>query len=239
MNHIKMKYLRGKNMKKKFMVCTYVLLFAVCVKLGFQYCYNEYLVRQCEEGEKALSTGPLMVINWVQPYLAHYNTGNIHFENEQYEEAIKEYKEALNLDPGKEEECEVRINLALAMVYSLGEDYDSEENRENSLKVLKEAKEVLLENGCAKEDGNGHNETAQELKEEIDDMIRKLEPQSSKQEKEEDKPTEPTEPKEPDNTNQIEVELKKEQKKAYEARTETMNRYEEENMEFDFGGKVW
>ena len=228
-------------MKKKIMICAYVLLFLVCGKLGFQYFYNEYIINQCKEGEKALSTGPLMVVNWIQPYLAHYNTGNIHFENKEYEEAIKEYKEALDLKPGKDEECSVRINLALAMVYGLGEDYASEENRENSLKVLKEAKQVLLENGCDTEDGDGHNKTAQELKEEIDDMIRKLDPKKSEeQEEEEDKPDKPDEPDEPaDVDEQIEQELKKEQREAFEVRTETMNQYEEEEIEFDFGGKVW
>lgn len=230
-------------MKKRIIAGVYVLMFIVCAKLGFQYIYNEYLIDQYEQENYSIDAGPLRSGNWIQPYVAHYNMGNIHYQNEKYEDAIKEYEEALLSNPGKGKECSIRINLALAMIKKLGEDYDSEENRKASIETLKEARNVLLEDGCATEHGDGHSETAEKLKKEIEDMIEELEEEEPSEPEDDNQSKEtPDEKKEDDSYEQdIKEKLQQQQEEAYKEREEAMESYKEYDYEFNFDadGRVW
>ncbi|MBQ4521922.1 MAG: tetratricopeptide repeat protein [Lachnospiraceae bacterium] len=228
-------------MKKRVITCVYVLLFIICAKLGFQYLYNEYVLNQYNQENYSLNTDPLLLGNWIQPYLAHYNMGNIHYQNEKYEDAVKEYKEALGLNPGKERECSVRINLALAMIKTMGEDYHSEENVETSIETLKEARSILLEHDCATEKGDGHSETAQKLKEEIDEMIEELEKNKEPESDDPNHSKDDLEEKKDDETEEedIKEKLKQQQEEAYKERAESIQSYEEYEFNFDADGRVW
>ena len=232
-----------ENVKKRVITCVYVLLLIVCGKLGFQYLYNEYVINQYNQENYSLNTNPLLLGNWIQPYLAHYNMGNIHYQNEKYGDAVKEYKEALGLNPGKERECSVRINLALAMIKAMGEDYDSEENVKTSIETLKEARNILLEKDCATQKGDGHSETAEELKEEIDKMIEKLEKTNKKEPDNGNNPQDQPEEKKDDDTYEknIKENLQKQQEEAYKERAKSIESYEEYDYEFNFDsdGRVW
>ena len=103
-------------MKKRIIACVYIVLFIVCVKLAFTYIYNECIIDKYNDKDYSSDVAPLLFCNVIQPYLAHYNMGNIHYQNGAYESAIDEYKKALLKNPDKEEECSVRINLALAII---------------------------------------------------------------------------------------------------------------------------
>lgn len=106
------------------------------------------------------------------PYMLWYNHGNELYKKGDYTEAIAAYDIALNLFPSKYKECKIRINMALSMIKKITLDYDVS----SRLDILKLARGVLTEDGCAnKDDDNGHSKEAEKLKKDIDREIERLE----------------------------------------------------------------
>lgn len=221
----------------------YLIMLIVCIKLAFSYIYNECLIDKYNDNDYSSDTDPLLFCNWVQPYLAHYNMGNIHYQNKEYDYAIEEYQTALDLNPSQERECSVRINLALAMIKTLGEDYANEEKLEASIAKLKEARGILLEDGCATDDGDGHNETAEQLKREIDQLIDELEKKQQTTSNSGNAPQDNPDEKKDDDTYEQDIKKKLQQQQidSYRERTESQQNYKEWNneMNFDADGRVW
>lgn len=117
----------------------------------------------------------LLLGNINESYIVYYNMGNIDFDNGDYEKAIEEYKKALEKNPPKRKECKIRINLAFSMLKTLNmTDIGTEEKRNNLIKELEIVKDVLLEDECATNSNNGHDQDAQTLKNDIDKFIEKL-----------------------------------------------------------------
>lgn len=230
-------------MKKTIIASVYVLVLLVSFKLAFTYLYNESIIDDYEENDYSSDVDPLLFANWIQPYLAHYNMGNIHYQNKDYQSAIEEYNQALEENPSKEQECSVRINLALAMIATLGEDYDSEENVEASIEKLTEARNVLLQDGCATENGDGHSGTAEKLKKEIDDLLDELKKNQTSQPNNSNDPQDnPDDPQNGDDHEQdIKQKLQQQQNQSYQERNEMLNMYDEfdSDMNFDADGRVW
>ncbi|MGN0401476.1 MAG: tetratricopeptide repeat protein [Acetatifactor sp.] len=133
-----------------------------------------------------------------QRYIYHYNRGNGFYESGQYEKAAAEYEKALNCHIAHRKECNIRINTALAMVAPL--DFKnttklSKKERKEYINILEDAVDVLVEEGCAhKNNQDGHDEDAQQLKDELQEIIEELErekPEEEKPDNEEDDPDEP------------------------------------------------
>lgn len=199
-------------MKRKIIVCIYIVLMLGCGWLFFDYIF------------------------W-------YNSGNNHFKKMDYEAAIEAYGSALKAKPPNGKECPIRINMALAMIENLGDDYDEPDNIEDSIETLKAARDVLLEEDCATKKGDGHNETAEQLKEEIEKLIEELENKdddtgnSGSGDEEDDKPQN-----EEDKLEQsIKEELQRIQSNAYQERQEQLQFTEEFDMEinFDYETPIW
>ena len=237
-------------MKKKIIACLCILMFLVASKLAFKYAYNEYVINKFNDGDYDISMKPGMMCNWVQPYVAHYNAGNIYYQNGNYKEAIEEYKLAMDKEPKNNHKCDIRVNMALAMLGTLPEDYASEANLKNTIEVLTQAKGVLIEDGCAKEKEAGHDEEATKLREEIDAMLmeskkaegsgdddgggdEKDDPQNQSGNKEQDKQRE----------QEIKEKLQQQQNGAYKERYEENLSDEEYQDDFDdydyFDGPIW
>ncbi|MBP3324977.1 MAG: tetratricopeptide repeat protein [Coprococcus sp.] len=182
------------------MVGILLLLFFICLVAG--YAANESMIDKYNSG--IYEKNDLAVLGFTEPYIAHYNQGNHYFREGDYENAIEEYKKALDKNPPHNKECLIRINLALAMVTPIKPDEITESNLEETIDILEEAKNVLTLHGCAnKDDHNGHNEDAQRLKDEIDafeEMLKKQinsdDNQDNKDNKEDDKDNKDTEDKE-------------------------------------------
>lgn len=114
------------------------------------------------------------------PYVVHYNKGNNLYNNGDYVGAIREYEKALECFPPKYKECSIRINLALSMLKRI----ENDDSKENKLKILKEAREIICEDGCAnKEDDNGHSKEAERLKKDIEREIDKLQDEEDRDDK--------------------------------------------------------
>lgn len=161
-----------KNTMKRVRIIIGIFLFFNFLCLLINYIANEMMIKKYEENEYA--ENKISVLGFTEPYIAHYNRGNILYKKDNYDEAVKEYEKALYLNPSHDRECKIRINLALAMVVPIDLESITQKNVDEVLETLEKAKNVLYEHGCALSYGNGHNKDAQTLKEEIDKLEEEL-----------------------------------------------------------------
>ena len=227
------------------MIGIYIVMLFVCFKLAFNYFYNAVVIYRYNNYDYSVNVSPLLICNWFESYVAHYNNGNIYYKNDRYEDAITEYQKALEGNPPQKKECAIRINLALAMLKTLGEDYNEPEHIEDSILILKEARDVLLEENCATENGDGHSATAEQLKEEIEAMIRELEEkkESEADTEDADDTQEAQEQKEAEDAFEEDVKkaLQERQSEANKERKQSMDYYEnfDKDYNFDYDGYIW
>ncbi len=223
-------------MKRKFLIGIYIVLAVIFAKLMFRYVYNEAVISAYESEDYSVEVSALKVLNWYQPYIVHYNDGNIEYQNGNFDTAIEAYSKALALNPPKFKECSVRINVALAMIGRMGEDFDAPENVDDSIAQLQAAKDVLLADECATEYDDGHSETAEKLKEEIEEMLRKLQEQkqlaSAPGEEETGPKSEDSEDDEVENS--LKQQLRQIQSEAYTQREEQSQFVEDIRSEMNF-----
>ncbi len=229
-------------MKKKIIIGICVVVLLVCFKHAITFCYNEFLISCYNRDNFSVSAKPLSIMNCFESYIAHYNKGNLHFRNKEFEDAIAEYEKALEKRMPEEKECSVRINYALARINTLKEDYAAEENREESIEILTVARETLLEEDCASESGDGHSDTAEKLKSEIDEMLRELQEEQengdgkdSEQQKEEQMKEEDA------HEQEVKEKLHEKQSEANLERKEGMDFLDTFDYEFNFDadGYIW
>ncbi len=176
-----------------------VIALVIALFFGVRIGMNLVFLSKYNKGEYDMETekkllGPL---NLVESYLPYYNLGNAAYKSEDYDEAIADYRLALEKNPPKYLECPVRINLALSMIKKINFDnLTTEKKILNAIRQLQAARNVLCEDGCANpdyvegakeqkpiktEDGKeiipekGHSDKAEQLKKEIDEAIKFLE----------------------------------------------------------------
>ena len=101
------------------------------------YFYNKHVVEEYLAGNYTVNENLLLSLNIIEPYIAYYNNGNILYKNHLYDDAIQAYQDALDC-PGipQRRECSIRINLALAMIANLPDDYDARSNIASSLETF-------------------------------------------------------------------------------------------------------
>lgn len=149
-----------------------VLLLALVVLLTNQICNENMLKRY---SHKDYQENSFAFLGFLQPYIAPYNLGNVYFQRGDYEGAIEKYQEALKFNPPNEYDCQIRINEVLAMVTPIDTTTITVDNYDETIEFLKSAQTILCENGCASMEGSaGHNEDAQQVKEDIDRLIYEL-----------------------------------------------------------------
>ena len=173
-------------MKKAYVA--YIVIVLVFIFLLITYLLNEKFISQYKK--ENFDKASIAQVKNLRPfsYISRYNSGNYNYKMGMYDEAIKEYQKALKLFPPEKKECSIRINLALAMLKKINlDDIETEEDIDEVIAELEQAKEVLLEDGCANRyDNNGHSEEAEKLKKEIEDIIDALKSQSGSQNENED-----------------------------------------------------
>jgi tetratricopeptide (TPR) repeat protein len=150
------------------LVMAVLMIYRLSVNHGFVRAY-------ANEDYNSLNEEKLLKFNFPESYIPYYNIGNAAYKRGDYTSAISYYTEALKNFPPEKRECLIRINLALSMCNTIDfYNLNSQEKIDTALFVLYKARDVLLEKGCASDDGQGHNADAQQLKEDIDAMIEKL-----------------------------------------------------------------
>lgn len=169
-------------------------------------------------------------------YITEYNMGNSCYQSGQYEDAVSWYEKALEKGMVSDAEYNTRINLALARIAMLEDDYAHEDNRDNSIALLEQAKGDLSDDSCASGD-------ARQLKEEIEAALEELYRQQEGAESEEEEETEEQEDtSESDEREQsIREQIGQMQDEAYQDRETDRQFMEEFDMEinFDFDADIW
>ena len=174
---------RDTEMVKKIVTGLGIAGFVCFVLLSVNYICNRQVISNYNKGIYK-NSDVNEILGFTQPYVYHYNQGNIYYNNGDYEGAEEEYRSALKRYPGGDRDCLTRINLALSIVKQIDVESITEDNLDDSLKLLDDARDILVENGCAhKDDEDGHNKDAQTLKDEIDAFEEQLKQIVSDQQK--------------------------------------------------------
>lgn len=114
-------------------------------------------------------------LGFTQPYINHFNRGNVFYKLNDFKKARQEYQMALNLKPGDPYDCKIRVNYALATIADIDPDKLTEQDDiDEAIEICETAKSILTENGCATPDNNGHYYAAQKLYNEINDFEESL-----------------------------------------------------------------
>ena len=145
-----------------------VVLVCLCVNM---IC-NEKMLKQYQKG--SYTENKLAFLGFTEPCIAHYNSGNIHYQKAEYDAAITDYQTALECFPSTKKECSIRINLVLAMITKLETGELTKDQVSANLSIMKEAKAVLTKHGCATADHKGHSEKAQTLYDELCELEEEL-----------------------------------------------------------------
>ena len=226
---------------RKVNITIYVLLIIILLKISSTYILNESFITKYEKS--TYDDGILRVLsvaNIWQPYIVHYNKGNVLYKSGKYEEAIEEYKKALNLFPPQKRECSIRINLALAMI----KNAESIENQtiDGLLQVLSDAKEVLYEDGCAnKNNDGGHSKKAIQLKKDIENYEKLLKLQQQEQKKgDENNQNNKEEEVDKNVMNEKEQKIKEAQKQSSKSRQDRLLKSKNiKSDSYSYKGKSW
>lgn len=178
----------------------------------------------------------------------YYNLGNESYNDGYYDVAESYYKLALEQNPTHDEQCPIRINEALSIVTPLTPDSITEDNLDETIARLEEARDILCEDGCADmDDENGHNEQSQILKDEIDAYIESLknppesdsgdqdQDQSQDQDSEQDQNQDQNQSSNSDSSQQQSEEEKQEEELRQEFENIQQQGMEERQSDLDYG----
>ncbi|MBR2704624.1 MAG: tetratricopeptide repeat protein [Clostridia bacterium] len=175
-------------MKKSIFIIVYILVVLILIKLLFNAVTNTVLISKYKDGDYSEQTAyALTLFNFPESYVADYNLGNVLYKKGDYNGAIEQYKKALDRNVPKRKECSIRINYALSICNLVHVDENNKESIENAIKEYEKAIEVLVKQDCANDDGDGHSEKAQQLKDDIEKEIERLKELLNQDDKDKDK----------------------------------------------------
>ncbi len=227
-------------MKRKILIVIYIFLILMTLKLLYNTINNNILITKYEEGKYLVSKAKaLTYFNFPQSYVSNYNYGNILYQNGEYEGAIKEYQKALSYIVPKYKKCNIRINYALALCKTVKLDESKQESIKNAIDTYESAINVLTEEGCAnKNDNNGHNQNAQQLKKDIQKEINRLKKLQNNQTDGKD-PDEKDDNKTNDKIEDIETKIRDIKEEATKEQRNVEEQFRYYNYDYDSNGKNW
>lgn len=106
-------------------------------------------------------------LGFMEPWKEPYNLGTNYLKQRKYDEAIEQFDKALTHKMSDDDECDVRVNKALALTLPIKEEDVTDRNLDDVITKLETAEQVLLEKNFAAENGDGDYEIAQELYDDI------------------------------------------------------------------------
>ena len=159
-------------MLKKITIAIWVVTALLLGVLLVNYYSNRSFIKNYDNG--LYQQNELGFLGFTQPYIEHFNKGNLFFRLKNHTKAKQEYQTALNLKPGDPYDCKIRVNYALAYVEPIDVKKITKDNYEDTIKICETAKKILSEKGCATKNNDGHYYAAQKLYNEIDDFINQL-----------------------------------------------------------------
>ena len=161
-----------KGLLKKIAIAVWIVTALFLGILVLNYYGNRRLIERYGSG--VFQQNELGFLGFTQPYINHFNRGNVFFQLGDYTKAKQEYQSALNLKPGDPYDCKVRVNYALSYVKPIDTSKITADNYKETIKICETAKSILSEKGCATENNDGHYYAAQKLYNEINNFIEEL-----------------------------------------------------------------
>ncbi len=238
-----------------------VVLLIIALFLGVRYIINGVFLIKYNHGDYSPGSQEfLQLVNIPEGYLPYYNAGNAYYKLEDYDKAIDNYKAALESHPTEKKECDIRVNLALAMLHKIDFDnLNTEKQKANAVRTLQSARNILCEKGCADPYGtDGHDPEAEQLKQDIDKMLEELDaepqpPEDSEEQQQNSGGGESEEKKKSKREKELEEKLDEQKQDAMEERQETQDKADQkQDMQggqggseasggsgSDFTGKTW
>ena len=231
-------------MKRKILIAINIIIILISLKLLYNIAMNTILINKYNNGEYSTSIGQAMTkLNFPQSYIANYNYGNILYQNGEYEEAIEEYKKALDVNIPEKKECKVRINYALAICKTVELDEESQDSILNAIKTYESAIGVLTEKGCANnEDTMGHSADAEQLRKDIQkeiDRLKELLESKSNENSDNDEDENDSDEEDSNNDQEIESKIQDIREDAIQGQREAENKYKNLNKQLNKFGKSW
>ena len=192
---------------KKSIFFLFSTLLLICFIMTMRFFMNETAINNYYNGNYDNNIYNFLIIfNFPQPYVAHYNKGNNLYYSYDYEGAIKEYDAALKHAPANvDKRCQIYNNIAQAMIKQL------DPNDEFYISELEYIQKILEREGCASQTETPKNGNSQDIWQEIED---------EKKKKEESKlvPDDEGEPFNPDEYDGLEDDLDKQQEETSKER---------------------
>lgn len=155
-------------MRKKITIIIIIVLSLILIKLTTKVILNDSFIDSYNNGE--YSSGSLdinEIMNIYEPYIVKYNYGNYYYKSKEYENAYNKYLEALEHSIPDDRICKVKINTSLSLVMQV----ESKTNRDEQNDLLNKAKSYLDED-CGYTAPQDDQETAEELKKIIDELLK-------------------------------------------------------------------
>ena len=217
---------------KKILKLLVIILGIILIKFIFTFFLNEIIIWNYNNDRyNDILIKLLYPLNYNQTYIVYYNNGNILYRKEKYTEAIERYNKAIDKKPPQNRICDVRINLALAMIKEIDNSFDYK----TAYNQLESAKDNLYNNNCANPiDNSGYSEEAEKLEEEIKELQKNLNKTSNNN----PTPTDNNGNNDPEDTN-IQDKLNDINKRANENRQSDMTTYENMGNGSSYSGKRW
>ena len=152
-------------MVKKIAIAVWLLTATFLGILILNYTGNRKLINNFDQGN--YQQNEMGFLGFTQPYINHFNKGNVLYKLSDFEKAKQEYQMALNLRPDEPYDCKIRVNYALSYVTPIDTSEIDEDNYEDVIEICEKAKEILAQKDCATENNDGHYYAAQKLYNEI------------------------------------------------------------------------
>ena len=159
-------------MLKKITIIIWLVTALILAVLVINYYSNRQFIKNYDSG--VYQENELGFLGFTQPYIGHFNKGNLYFRLRNHTKAKQQYQAALNLKPDDPYDCKIRVNYALAYVEPINVKKITKDNYQDTIKICETAKSILAENKCATEDNKGHYYAAQKLYNEINAFIEEL-----------------------------------------------------------------
>ena len=138
-------------------VCALVITVGVLILL--RSLINAEFLRSYNSGRYSpIPENLLPYLPFGENYVAPYNLGNVEYQRGNYDKAIYYYALAYQNGPPEhpehDEECKIRVNLALSMCHTIdfdNLDYSDAEAVAEAMVTLQQARAILTEAECASE----------------------------------------------------------------------------------------
>lgn len=218
---------------KKVGYVLYIILFVICFHFSVRFFLNEIGIHRYHNYNFDNGiVNYLMILNYPEPYIVHYNKGNNLYQEGKYEEAIEEFSEAMKTVKG-DRKCKVEINLALSKIKLVNFD-----DAKTAIKELKEIQKILLEDNCATEDNNGKDEESQELYNELEKKKEETKEKNGDNNDDNKDDDENEDEQDSDEQKQKEKELEDKLKEQQEQSSNERNKVDQRDYQY-YDGKKW